>query len=161
MRILILIEFISCHLISSKKMTRVDKYSNQDVSMVAKDIVQTPPIEDPRLPTSSPTATRKSFKIEKSIDLSSSSDCSLNQQLFSRITGNILTGNASLTGNGSATGTKEGVRSSAGSRILPGGLEWGRDSDGFAYFLIPAAQTSADLSATGCARLGSVKKTVS
>jgi hypothetical protein len=123
--------------------------------MVAKNIIQTPPIEDPRLPASSPLVIGKSSKMEKSIDLSSSSDCSLNQQLFSRITGN------SLTGNGSATGTKEGVRSSAGSRILPGGLEWGRDSEGFAYFLIPAAQTTADLPATGCARLGFVKGTMS
>jgi hypothetical protein len=123
--------------------------------MVVKNIVQTPPIEDPRLPASSPPAIGKSSKMEKSIDLSSSSDCSLNQQLFNRITGN------SLTGNGSEAGTKEGARSSAGSRILPGGLEWSRDSDGFGYFLIPAARTTADLPATGCARLGSVKGTMS
>jgi hypothetical protein len=142
-------------------MTRVGKYFKQDVSMVAKNIFQAPLIEDPRLPTSSPLAIGKSSKMEKSIDLSSSSDCSLNQQLFSRITGNFFTGNASQTGNGSATGAKEGVKSSAGSRILPSGLEWSRDSDGFAYFLIPAAQTTADLPATGCARSGSVKGTMS
>jgi hypothetical protein len=155
MRILILIEFISCHLLSSTKMTRIDKYFKQDVSLVVKNIVQTPLIEDPRLPTSSPPAIGKSSKTEKSIDLSSSSDCSLNQQLFSRITGNSFTGNGSEAGTASQTGAKEVVRSSAGSRILPGGMEWSRDSDGFAYFLIPAAQTTADLLATGCARSGS------
>ena len=116
-------------------------FSNQDVG-----IVQTPMNIGPLKPDNSPSVNRKSspapvltpVEPEKSIALSSSSDCSLSKELSNKNMENCC-------GPGPAATEGEGV--SVGSRILLGGLELSRDADGFTYFLIPAAQTTAELPA--------------